>query len=91
MRYRARGMSRIETTVYSGNVYDVEDYQLIIQQTVERMSECPTFEISFDRQWRALANEIRSFFRDIRPRSTYVCILSLVEFDHGKETGRVPI
>ncbi|KAL1928897.1 hypothetical protein VTP01DRAFT_1956 [Rhizomucor pusillus] len=43
-------------------LYDVEEYRLILDQTLEQLSQCPTFEISFERQWRALADEISSFF-----------------------------
>ncbi|KAL1932984.1 hypothetical protein VTP01DRAFT_8662 [Rhizomucor pusillus] len=56
------GMSRIEITFYSSTVYDASEYELIIHQTLEWMSRCPTFEISFEHQWRALTKEIRRFF-----------------------------
>ncbi|KAL1931081.1 hypothetical protein VTP01DRAFT_10218 [Rhizomucor pusillus] len=59
--FMASGMSRIEITFYSSTIYIVEEYRLILDQTLERLSQCPTFEISFERQWRALANEISSF------------------------------
>ncbi|KAL1926308.1 hypothetical protein VTP01DRAFT_6005 [Rhizomucor pusillus] len=60
--FSGSGMSRTEITFYSSTVYDASEYELIIHQTLERMSRCPTFEISFERQWRAVTEEIRRFF-----------------------------
>jgi hypothetical protein len=57
-RYKATGMSRIEITLYTNELYDVECYTWLMEKTLKSLSNLATFEVSFDNQWKALLGKI---------------------------------
>jgi hypothetical protein len=60
IKHKDHGFSRLELTFYGPKLLTYEEYHNRIVETMELLEECPTFECSFENQWRQRADRIKS-------------------------------
>lgn len=58
LKYRSTGMSRVEVTIYGSRLYKEATYAKVMAGVLDYLKPCPTFKVSFDKQWEALASRI---------------------------------
>ncbi|KAF9271366.1 hypothetical protein BGZ74_006133, partial [Mortierella antarctica] len=54
LEYREKGIGRHEITFYGGVLKSADEYIAIVGGLYDRISTCPTYEVSLDTQWMAL-------------------------------------
>jgi hypothetical protein len=62
LRYKEKGMSRVESTFYSGTLRPIEYYTSKMDSLLEFLDECPVCHTGFEKQWKRLIRRIESSF-----------------------------
>jgi hypothetical protein len=57
-KYRGNGMTRIEITFYNTQLKKESYYTKTMSRVLEFLDNCPTYKVSFDRQWKQLAKNL---------------------------------
>ncbi|KAL1933519.1 hypothetical protein VTP01DRAFT_7609 [Rhizomucor pusillus] len=53
LRYKDTGMTRFEITVYGTELFSLDDYVVLMNDLVHKMSGCLTYQISFETHWKS--------------------------------------
>jgi hypothetical protein len=57
-KYKKLGMTRLEITLYGSKVYKEKHYQNLMDQYINLLSECPTFKVSYRKQWKKIVKRL---------------------------------
>lgn len=60
LRYKDTGMTRFEITMYARDLFNLEDYVVLMNDLLDKMSRCSTYQISFENHWKSVCQRIRS-------------------------------
>ncbi|KAL1933995.1 hypothetical protein VTP01DRAFT_8085 [Rhizomucor pusillus] len=60
LRYKDTGMTRFGITMYARDLFNLEDYVVLMNDLVHKMSRCSTYQISFENHWKSVCQRIRS-------------------------------
>ena len=53
-------MTRFEITIYAKDLFTLDDYLVLMNDLIEKMSRCLTYQISFENHWKSVCQRIRS-------------------------------
>lgn len=56
--YRRRGMTRIEITFYTADFKEEDYYTNVMSKVLKFLDNCPTYKVSFDKQWKQLSSRL---------------------------------
>jgi hypothetical protein len=57
-RYKKAGMTRLEITLYGSKVYKAKYYQGLMDEYLDLLSECPTYRVSYRKQWKQIVKRL---------------------------------
>lgn len=57
-RYKKEGMTRLELTFYCSKVYREKHYQEILDSYLALLSDCPTYKVSYRKQWKQIVKRL---------------------------------
>lgn len=60
LQYRDTGMTRMEITLYGSKLYDPSEDEGLMNDLISKMSDCPTYELSFKNHWISIVERLQS-------------------------------
>lgn len=57
-QYKKTGMTRLEITLYGSKVYKERYYQDLMDEYLDLLSECPTYRVSYRKQWKQIVKRL---------------------------------
>ncbi|KAF9975190.1 hypothetical protein BGZ75_000613 [Mortierella antarctica] len=70
-RHKEHGYSRVELTFYGPQLLDLSTYRKRMDDARELLGKCPTFECSFELQWKERARRIQSMLAIYFPKEKF--------------------
>jgi hypothetical protein len=57
-RYKKEGMTRLELTFYCSKLYKEKHYQEVLESYLTLLSDCPTYKVSYRKQWKMIVERL---------------------------------